>query len=42
MTERYPSKQALDEALANGSSGTGAAGEQFGLLDEVLAAMGAT
>jgi uncharacterized protein YndB with AHSA1/START domain len=40
MTERYPSKQALDEALANGSSGTGAAAEQFGLLDEVLVAMG--
>lgn len=39
MTERYPTKQALDEALANGSSGTGAADEQFGLLDEVLAAI---
>lgn len=40
MTERYPTKEALDEALANGSSGTGAADEQFSLLDEVLTAMG--
>lgn len=37
MCERYPSKEALDEAIATGSSGTGAAPEQFELLDEVLA-----
>lgn len=30
----YPSKEALDEALASGS--TGAFAEQFGLLDEIL------
>jgi hypothetical protein len=35
-SELYPSKRALDEAIASGSSGTGAAGEQFTLLDEVL------
>jgi uncharacterized protein YndB with AHSA1/START domain len=37
MTERYPSKEALDEAIATGSTGTGAAPEQFEQLDEVLA-----
>src|SRR5215470_11033208 len=31
--ELYPSKQALDEAIASGSTGTGAAGEQFEQLD---------
>ncbi len=36
LRERYPSKQALDEAIASGSTGTGAAGEQFELLDELL------
>lgn len=36
MTELYPSKQALDEAIASGSSGTGGAGEQFEQLDELL------
>ncbi len=35
LHERYPSKEALEEALASGSPG--AAGEQFDLLDEVLA-----
>lgn len=36
MRETYPNKASLDQALANGSSGTGAAAEQFALLDEVL------
>ena len=36
LRELYPSKQALDEAIASGSTGTSAAGEQFELLDEVL------
>lgn len=36
LTELYPSRQALDDAIASGSSGTGAAGEQFELLDELL------
>lgn len=38
LTELYPSKEALDEALATGSSGTGATPEQFEQLDEVLVA----
>ena len=37
LHERYPSKEALEEALASGSPG--AAGEQFDLLDEVLATL---
>lgn len=37
LHELYPSKQALDDSLANGSPG--AAGEQFEALDEVLAAL---
>jgi uncharacterized protein YndB with AHSA1/START domain len=36
LRELYPSKQALDDAIATGSSGTGAASEQFELLDELL------
>lgn len=36
LRELYPSKAALDEAIASGSTGTGAAGEQFDVLDEVL------
>ena len=36
LHELYPSKQALDEAIASGSTGTGAAGEQFEQLDELL------
>lgn len=36
LTELYPSKQALDEAIASGSTGTSGAGEQFELLDELL------
>lgn len=38
LSEMYPSKQALDEALASGSSGSSGASEQFELLDIVLAA----
>jgi uncharacterized protein YndB with AHSA1/START domain len=37
LHELYPSKQALDDALASGSPG--AAGEQFELLDEILATL---
>ncbi|HKS06498.1 MAG TPA: SRPBCC domain-containing protein [Gemmatimonadaceae bacterium] len=36
LRELYPSKQALDDAIASGSSSTGGAGEQFDLLDEVI------
>jgi uncharacterized protein YndB with AHSA1/START domain len=36
LTELYPSKQALDEAIASGSTATSAAGEQFEQLDELL------
>ncbi|HVN04914.1 MAG TPA: SRPBCC family protein [Bryobacteraceae bacterium] len=36
LNELYPSKQALDDAIASGSTGTGAAGEQFEQLDTVL------
>lgn len=39
LCERYPSKEALDEALATGSSGTGAAPEQFAQLDELLVSL---
>jgi hypothetical protein len=39
LRELYPSKQALDDAIASGSTGTGAAPEQFELLDEVLATL---
>jgi uncharacterized protein YndB with AHSA1/START domain len=35
MTDRYPSKEALDAAIASGS--TGAAGENHAQLDELLA-----
>jgi uncharacterized protein YndB with AHSA1/START domain len=37
LHELYPSKQALDDALASGSPN--AAGEQFELLDEILATL---
>jgi uncharacterized protein YndB with AHSA1/START domain len=37
LHELYPSKQALDEALASGSPG--GASEQFELLDEILATL---
>src|SRR5581483_634760 len=33
LRELYPSKQALDDAIASGTTGTSAAGEQFELLD---------
>jgi uncharacterized protein YndB with AHSA1/START domain len=36
LRELYPSKQALDEAIASGSTGTSAAAEQFEELDELL------
>jgi uncharacterized protein YndB with AHSA1/START domain len=39
LTELYPSKQALDDAIASGSSGTSGAPEQFELLDELLVAL---
>lgn len=39
LCELYPSAQALDDAIASGSSGTGAAAEQFELLDDVLVTM---
>ena len=37
LHELYPSKEALEEAMANGSPG--AANEQYALLDEVLATL---
>jgi len=40
LHELYPSKQALDEAIASGSTGTGGAGEQFEQLDELLVTLG--
>jgi len=36
LTELYPSKEALDEALDSGSTGTAGAPEQFEQLDELL------
>jgi uncharacterized protein YndB with AHSA1/START domain len=36
LHELYPSKQALDDAIASGSTGTGGAGEQFEELDALL------
>lgn len=36
LSELYPSKQALDDAIASGSTGTSGAGEQFEQLDEIL------
>jgi uncharacterized protein YndB with AHSA1/START domain len=36
LTELYPSKQALDEAIASCSTATSAASEQFEQLDELL------
>ena len=36
LRELYPSKQALDDAIANESTATSAAGEQFDQLDELL------
>jgi len=39
LRELYASRQALDDALASGSSSTGGAAEQFELLDELLATL---
>lgn len=39
MRDLYPSKDALDEAIASGS--TGGFGESFAQLDELLAILGA-
>ena len=39
LHELYPTKQALDDALKSGSTGTSGAGEQFELLDELLVNM---
>lgn len=36
LHELYPSRQALDDAIASGSTGTSGAAEQFELLDELL------
>lgn len=36
LRELYPSKQALDDAIASGSTGTSGAAAQFELLDELL------
>jgi uncharacterized protein YndB with AHSA1/START domain len=36
LHELYPSKQALDDAIASGSTGTSGAAEQFELLDGLL------
>ncbi len=40
LAELYPSKQALDEALASGSTGTNGTSEQFDSLDELVATPG--
>lgn len=40
LSEVYPSKQAMEDAIANGSTGTGGAGEQFDELDELLVTLG--
>ncbi len=39
LRERYPTRQALDEAIASGSTGTAGASEQFVELDGVLATL---
>lgn len=41
LRELYPTKEALDEALASGSTGTSGASEQFEGLDELLIALAA-
>jgi uncharacterized protein YndB with AHSA1/START domain len=38
--ELYPTKEALDEAIASGSSGIDAMPEQLGQLDDLLATLG--
>ena len=42
MQELYPSKEALDEAIASGSSGMSDMSEPFEQLDELLDTLGAT
>jgi len=39
LHELYPSKQALDDAIASGSTGTSGAAEQFEELDILLATL---
>ena len=39
LHELYPSKQALDDAIASGSTGTSAANEQFEELDKLLVSL---
>ena len=39
LRELYPSKQALDDAIASGSTATSGAGEQFEQLDNLLATL---
>jgi uncharacterized protein YndB with AHSA1/START domain len=39
LRELYPSKQALDDAIASGSTGTSGASEQFEELDILLASL---
>ncbi len=39
LRELYPSRQALDDAIASGSTGTSGASEQFELLDELLVSL---
>jgi uncharacterized protein YndB with AHSA1/START domain len=41
LRELYPSKEALDEALATGATGTSGASEQFEALDDLLVALAA-
>ena len=40
LRELYPSKQALDDAIASGSTGTSGASEQFEQLDGLLVTIG--
>ncbi len=40
LSELYPSKQALDDAIASGSTGTSGASEQFEQLDGLLVTIG--
>ena len=42
LRELYPSRQALDDAIASGSTGTSGAAEQFELLDELLVTLART
>jgi uncharacterized protein YndB with AHSA1/START domain len=42
MRDLYPSKEALDNAIASGSNGADAMGEAFEQLDELLVALGAS